>query len=91
MSIQAIVFDVDGTLADTEDGHRIAFNKAFQLSGLDWHWDVPLYHRLLAATGGQERLPLFLTDFPPGLAQPAAFHGLLTHRPAPTTRRHTAT
>ena len=35
MSIQAIVFDVDGTLADTEDGHRIAFNKAFQLSGLD--------------------------------------------------------
>lgn len=70
MSIQAIVFDVDGTLADTEDGHRIAFNKAFQLSGLDWHWDVPLYHRLLAVTGGKERIRYFLSDFLPGFARP---------------------
>jgi phosphoglycolate phosphatase-like HAD superfamily hydrolase len=63
MSIQAIIFDVDGTLADTEDGHRIAFNKAFAERGLPWHWDVPLYDQLLAVTGGKERIRYYLQDF----------------------------
>lgn len=57
MKLEAILFDVDGTLADTErDGHRIAFNRAFEVHGLDWHWDVELYGRLLAVTGGKERI-----------------------------------
>jgi HAD superfamily hydrolase (TIGR01509 family) len=56
-SLQALIFDVDGTLAETErDGHRIAFNQAFTDAGLDWHWDVPTYGRLLAITGGKERM-----------------------------------
>ncbi|GAC1626173.1 MAG: HAD family hydrolase [Nevskia sp.] len=56
-ALQALIFDVDGTLADTErDGHRVAFNRAFREAGLDWHWDVPLYGELLAVTGGKERL-----------------------------------
>lgn len=55
--LQALIFDVDGTLAETErDGHRIAFNQAFADAGLDWNWDVPTYGRLLAITGGKERL-----------------------------------
>jgi HAD superfamily hydrolase (TIGR01509 family) len=56
-TLQALIFDVDGTLADTErDGHRPAFNAAFAEHGLDWHWDEALYGRLLAITGGKERM-----------------------------------
>lgn len=62
--LQALLFDVDGTLADTErDGHRVAFNKAFADAGLDWDWDVELYGRLLAVTGGKERMRYYLDEF----------------------------
>ena len=55
--LRALVWDVDGTLAETEHhGHRIAFNQAFADEGLDWHWDEALYRDLLATTGGKERL-----------------------------------
>ncbi|MCR6494403.1 HAD family hydrolase [Cellulomonas sp. P24] len=60
MALQALVFDVDGTLADTErDGHRPAFNAAFAHAGLPWHWDVALYGGLLGVTGGKERIRHF--------------------------------
>ncbi len=53
----AVVFDVDGTLADTErDGHRVAFNRAFAEHGLDLHWDSETYGRLLGVTGGRQRI-----------------------------------
>lgn len=54
--LQALVFDVDGTLADTEPLHRFAFNEAFARAGLDWRWDAPTYRRLLAIAGGKERI-----------------------------------
>ena len=55
--LKALLFDVDGTLADTErNGHRVAFNKAFQEAKLDWDWTVELYGKLLAVTGGKERI-----------------------------------
>lgn len=54
--LQALIFDVDGTLADTERAHRAAFNHAFAEAGLDWHWDEPLYTRLLDVSGGKERI-----------------------------------
>ncbi len=54
--LTALIFDVDGTLADTESVHLAAFNHAFAQEGLDWHWDVPLYTRLLEISGGKERL-----------------------------------
>ncbi|WP_018912640.1 HAD-IA family hydrolase [Thiomonas sp. FB-6] len=55
--LRALIFDVDGTLAETErDGHRVAFNRAFAELGLDWHWDEALYGRLLEVTGGKERM-----------------------------------
>lgn len=60
---QALIFDVDGTLADTErDGHRVAFNAAFAEAGLDWLWDVERYGRLLAVTGGKERIRRFIEE-----------------------------
>ena len=58
---KAILFDVDGTLADTErDGHRPAFNAAFAEAGLDWVWDVKRYGELLTVTGGKERIRYFM-------------------------------
>ena len=54
--IKALVFDVDGTLAETEEGHRHAFNAAFAEAGLDWVWDVDLYRDLHRVTGGKERM-----------------------------------
>lgn len=62
--LKALLFDVDGTLADTEvDGHRVAFNKAFIEAGLDWTWTVPVYGELLAVTGGKERIKFYMDDF----------------------------
>ena len=55
-ALQALVFDVDGTLADTERFHLAAFNDAFAAEGLDWHWEEPLYTRLLEISGGKERI-----------------------------------
>ncbi len=64
--LQALLFDVDGTLADTErDGHRVAFNRAFQEAGLDWDWSVALYGKLLAITGGKERIRYFIDNWTP--------------------------
>ncbi|MFM2119801.1 MAG: CbbY, protein of unknown function linked to the Calvin-Benson-Bassham cycle, HAD-like hydrolase [Pseudomonadota bacterium] len=55
--LDALIWDVDGTLAETErDGHRLAFNQAFVSFGLRWHWDVDRYGELLHVTGGRERL-----------------------------------
>lgn len=54
--LQALIFDVDGTLADTEHAHLDAFNHAFAQAGLDWHWSVEEYTRLLGISGGKERL-----------------------------------
>jgi len=67
--LRAILWDVDGTLAETErDGHRIAFNEAFVAAGLPWQWDVERYGELLNITGGRERI----------------LHDLLTQALAPT-------
>jgi HAD superfamily hydrolase (TIGR01509 family) len=58
---KALIFDVDGTLAETErDGHRPAFNAAFADAGLDWVWDERRYGELLAVTGGKERIRHFM-------------------------------
>lgn len=65
-TLQAVLFDVDGTLADTErDGHRPAFNAAFEESGLSWHWDAALYGELLQITGGKERIRFFMEKYQP--------------------------
>jgi HAD superfamily hydrolase (TIGR01509 family) len=62
--LKALLFDVDGTLADTEkDGHLEAFNRAFADAGLDWNWSVELYGKLLAVTGGKERIKYYLDNF----------------------------
>lgn len=56
MELKSLLFDVDGTLAETEEVHRLAFNTAFAESGLNWHWDSDRYHELLKVSGGKERI-----------------------------------
>ena len=58
--LQALLFDVDGTLADTEEVHRQAYNAAFKAAGLDWVWSAERYHRLLSVCGGRERIRHYL-------------------------------
>jgi HAD superfamily hydrolase (TIGR01509 family) len=62
MSLRALIFDVDGTLAETEELHRCAFNAAFAAAELGWHWSVDLYAVLLRTTGGKERIAAFQRD-----------------------------
>jgi HAD superfamily hydrolase (TIGR01509 family) len=90
MSIKAIIFDVDGTLADTEDGHRKSFNKAFAENGLDWSWDVALYDKLLKVTGGKERIKYFVSDFLQGYTKPDNFDDFVKHLHAVKTGHYTA-
>jgi HAD superfamily hydrolase (TIGR01509 family) len=62
MALQALLWDVDGTLAETErDGHRCAFNAAFAEAGISLHWDALTYGRWLAIAGGRERIAAALT------------------------------
>ncbi len=64
--LKALIFDVDGTLADTErDGHRCAFNLAFGEHGLGWYWDEQTYGELLAVTGGKERIRHYAAHYDP--------------------------
>ena len=65
---RALIFDVDGTLAETEELHRRAFNDTFAAIGLDWHWDVALYKELLKTTGGKERMRAYIADHAPAQA-----------------------
>lgn len=64
--LHALIFDVDGTIAETEEtGHRVAFNRAFAQAGLDWHWSSELYGQLLSVSGGKERIRFYLNHFCP--------------------------
>jgi HAD superfamily hydrolase (TIGR01509 family) len=89
MVLKALLFDVDGTLADTErDGHRPAFNRAFAELGLDWHWDEARYGELLAVTGGKERIRYYVERFRPDYAKPADFDELVTELHRVKTRHY---
>ena len=81
--LRALIFDVDGTLAETEDLHRQAFNSAFARLGLPWHWAPPVYADLLRVMGGKERLAHYIETCHAGeagalLARLPEIHGLKT-------------
>lgn len=89
--LRAVIFDVDGTLADTErDGHRPAFNAAFREYGLDWEWDVPLYGELLAVTGGKERMRAYCANYRPDFLQRADADDLIAELHRAKTRHYVA-
>ena len=71
MTLKALIFDVDGTLAETEkNGHRLAFNFAFDQYNLPWQWDEDLYGQLLEIGGGKERLRHYLQQYKPQYQPP---------------------
>jgi len=77
MTLRALIWDVDGTLAETErDGHRVAFNQAFGAAGLPWRWDERRYGELLAVSGGYERLLHDMATRADAPAMPAAREAL---------------
>lgn len=83
MTLRALIFDVDGTLSETEEAHRRAFNEAFAEAGMDWNWSVEDYTWLLKTTGGKERMRAFRAHI--GAASPsdeeiAALHRAKTAR-----------
>ena len=89
-TLKALIFDVDGTLADTErDGHRVAFNAAFKEYGIDWDWDVELYGKLLAVTGGKERMRYCVSDLLGSDNLPENFDDMVPELHAAKTRHYT--
>lgn len=66
--LEALIFDVDGTLAETEELHRRAFNETFAAAGIGWHWDRETYARLLRTTGGKERMAAYAEEIGEGAA-----------------------
>ena len=87
--LKALLFDVDGTLADTErDGHRVAFNRAFAEAGLDWEWSEELYGKLLAVTGGKERIRYYLDNFNTEFERPEALDEFIAGLHASKTKHY---
>jgi HAD superfamily hydrolase (TIGR01509 family) len=87
LALSALLFDVDGTLADTEETHRQAFNAAFLAFGLPYDWSRDRYEALLRISGGKERLARFFTELPVSpeerarlLAAVPALHRVKTER-----------
>lgn len=52
----ALLFGAIGTVAETSDIQRRAFNRAFAEAGLDRQWDEETYRGLLSVVGGRNRL-----------------------------------
>jgi HAD superfamily hydrolase (TIGR01509 family) len=69
MGIEALIFDVDGTMADTEEAHRVAFNLAFERYRLGWVWQPSDYRELLKVTGGKERMASYIASLAIGPAE----------------------
>ncbi|MBT8047291.1 MAG: HAD family hydrolase [Xanthomonadales bacterium] len=87
--LKALIFDVDGTLADNEmDGHRVAFNLAFRAAGLNWHWDEPTYHRLLEVFGGKERIRYFVEAYDPRFKAPDGLDAFILDLHKEKTRQY---
>lgn len=90
MTLEALIFDVDGTLADTEEVHRVAFNLAFERHLLGWVWSRVEYRQLLEVTGGKERITSYIDTLPLIAAERLRLRGLVPALHAEKTRFYTS-
>lgn len=89
--LKALIFDVDGTMAETErDGHRVAFNQAFKAAGLPWYWSEGIYGVLLQVSGGKERIHFFIKKYSPPLPATQNLDQLIAEIHQAKTRYYTA-
>jgi beta-phosphoglucomutase-like phosphatase (HAD superfamily) len=77
MTIEALIFDLDGTMADTEEAHRLAFNLAFERHRLGWRWTREAYRGLLSVHGGKERLAAYIDALDTDATQRERLHELI--------------
>lgn len=89
--LTTLLFDVDGTLAETEEVHRKSFNKSFAQAGLDWIWSQELYEELLGVTGGKERIRHYLDTYLPDFKAPMNLDGYIAALHAAKTDIYTRT
>ncbi|MGD2075946.1 MAG: HAD-IA family hydrolase [Gammaproteobacteria bacterium] len=87
--LTTLLFDVDGTLAETEEIHRHSFNRCFAEAGLDWVWSKPCYAELLAVTGGKERIRYYLQRYRPDFRAPKAIDAFIADLHAAKTAIYT--
>ena len=60
MLLSAVIFDVDGTISETEELHRKSFNESFKEFNLDWFWDEAIYKELINIGSGVERIEYYI-------------------------------
>ncbi len=85
--LEALLFDVDGTLAETGESHRAALDATFRAAGPDWEWDPALYWRLLQVAGGRERIRHYVVTHRLERARRSDLDALLARLHADKTRR----
>ncbi len=90
-TLTTLLFDVDGTLAETEEIHRQSFNRAFSGAGLDWNWSQQMYGELLAVTGGKERIRHYLNNHRPDFEAPGDLAEYIASLHAAKTAIYTTT
>jgi HAD superfamily hydrolase (TIGR01509 family) len=54
--LKAVIFGAIGTIVETSEIQRQAFNLAFAEAGIDWNWEAQTYRDLLKINGGQNRI-----------------------------------
>jgi HAD superfamily hydrolase (TIGR01509 family) len=77
MTLEALIFDLDGTMADTEEAHRQAFNAAFIKLELWWDWSPLRYSTLLEVSGGEDRLHRYVDSLDATPAEKARLHAIV--------------
>ena len=78
MDLRAVLFDVGGTIAESEEIHRKSFNDAFKEYGLSWYWDEAIYRELVFVGGGKERINYYIKRAWPEMLKQKNFTNYVT-------------